>query len=322
MFKDCEGVMKKVLFIVICTLFMLFGCSKTNTKSQLQEFTYILFVAPLENHPIWQKSAKGLFDACNEEGYYCDWIGPATIDTAAMNDTMERGIIAKADAIITQGVIDEQLVKQAKENNIPVVLVDNDMPASARTAFFGKNFTQQAELLLADIEKRMGEDEPIIMAIQVAEESFPIAAQQIEEIEKVFLKHRGGFEIVDVTSSKSDKVRARKEWVSTFEKYENVNVSISLASESVESCYESAKELHKSDNMLIYGVDDLQPTIQLLKKGRITGSIITLFYDYGYKTVKYLKSYWENEDNSKKERFDVDIQMLTKEEAKDYPYEK
>ena len=121
MFKDCEGVMKKVLFIVICTLFMLFGCSKTNTKSQLQEFTYILFVAPLENHPIWQKSAKGLFDACNEEGYYCDWIGPATIDIAAMNDTMERGIIAKADAIITQGVIDEQLVKQAKENNIPVV---------------------------------------------------------------------------------------------------------------------------------------------------------------------------------------------------------
>ena len=68
--------------------------------------------------------------------------------------------------------------------------------------------------------------------------------------------------------------------------------------------------------MLIYGVDDLQPTIQLLKKGRITGSIITPFYDYGYKT------YWENEDNSKKERFDVDIQMLTKEEAKDYPYEK
>ena len=249
--------------------------------------------------------------------YYCDWIGPATIDTAAMNDTMERGIIAKADAIITQGVIDEQLVKQAKENNIPVVLVDNDMPASARTAFFGKNFTQQAELLLADIEKRMGEDEPIIMAIQVAEESFPIAAQQIEEIEKVFLKHRGGFEIVDVTSSKSDKVRARKEWVSTFEKYENVNVSISLASESVESVTENAKELHKSDNMLIYGVDDLQPTIQLLKKGRITGSIITPFYDYGYKTVKYLKSYWENEDNSKKERFDVDIQMLTKEEAKD-----
>ena len=134
-----------------------------------------------------------------------------------MNDTMERGIIAKADAIITQGVIDEQLVKQAKENNIPVVLVDNDMPASARTAFFGKNFTQQAELLLADIEKRMGEDEPIIMAIQVAEESFPIAAQQIEEIEKVFFKNIVVvFEIVDVTSSKSDKVRARKEWVSTF----------------------------------------------------------------------------------------------------------
>lgn len=40
------------------------------------------------------------------------------------------------------------------------------------------------------------------------------------------------------------------------------------------------------------------------------------------KQSQYLKSYWENEDNSKKERFDVDIQMLTKEEAKDYPYEK
>ena len=72
----------------------------------------------------------------------------------------------------------------------------------------------------------MGEDEPIIMAIQVAEESFPIAAQQIEEIEKVFLKHRGGFEIVDVTSSKSDKVRARKEWVSTFGK--NTKMSMYL----------------------------------------------------------------------------------------------
>ncbi len=317
--------MKRISVALMSILFILFGCSRTNTKSQVQEFTYILFVAPLENHPIWKKSAKGLFDACNEEGYNCDWIGPTTIDTMAMNDVMERGIIEKADAIITQGVVDEQLVKQAEENDIPVVLVDNDMPTSARTVFFGKNFAQQAKLLLADIEKRIGKNEPIVMAIQVAEESFPIAAQQIEEIKKEFMNHSGGFKIMDVTSSKSDRVRARKEWISTFEKYENINVSINLASESVESCYESAKELHKIDNMLIYGVDDLRPTIQLLKEGKITGSIITPFYDYGYKTVKYLKSYWnrknKNDIDIKQPIFDVEIQMLTKEEARNYSYE-
>lgn len=49
----------------------------------------------------------------------------------------------------------EELVNRAVDQNIPVVLVDSDMPDSKRIFYMGKDFRLQAQMILEDIEKRL-----------------------------------------------------------------------------------------------------------------------------------------------------------------------
>lgn len=315
---EMRMVMKKWLMMGLSLLLMM-GCSSKQQGND-RAFTYLLFATPLEEHAIWKRVKSGFEKACTEEGYYCDWIGPKTIDTNAMNDVVMTGILQKADVIITQGVIDPSLIEKAQENDIPIVLVDSDMADTSRNVYFGKDFHEQAEVLLEDIEKRWGEDKHLTITIQVAEADFEIAREQVQQIKEVFQTHAGGFEIVDVTSSKSDQVRAKKEWYASFTKHSDVNVALNFASESVESCYEMANELGMKEQMLIYGVDDLPGTVALLHENAITGSIVTPWYDYGYETVKFIAQHG-NELKKLHEVHPIHIKLVTPETIEEYQHE-
>lgn len=207
-----------------------------------------------------------------------------------MEEVIETAIAQKADAIITQGVIDPNIINKAKAKGIPILLVDSDIKDSERFAYLGKDFNEQAELFLIDIEKNLGKDTFLEIGIQVAEKGFDIASQQVDEIKNVFNKHPGGYEIKIVSESKSDSVRAKKEWLNILSTT-NINVAINFAGESAVFCNEAAKELKVRDKMLIYGVDDMPDTIKLIKDKQIDGSVVTSFYNYGYEATNWLYNY-------------------------------
>lgn len=75
------------------------------------------------------------------------------------------------------------------------------MDENFRLAFLGKDFHKQAELLFADVEKKISPDVPINAVIQVANPAFHIAEEQVAEIEKVFSTHPAGFNLVEVSTS-------------------------------------------------------------------------------------------------------------------------
>lgn len=178
--------MRRVIFLSLF-LVLLCGCSKE--ESVVKEKT-ILFATPLKEHEVWLKAKEGFEQACADNNLNCEWQGPVVIDTVEMDNTIEAGIMQKVDGIITQGVVSEELVNRAVDQEIPVVLVDSDMPDSKRIFYMGKDFHLQAQMILEDIEKRLGEECHLKIAIQVADASFDIAADQIGEIENVFLDMR------------------------------------------------------------------------------------------------------------------------------------
>lgn len=304
---------------MMCVL-MLCGCMSQTTEKEPKENVYIVFASPLTKHEIWLKAKEGMDQACDELGYYCDWLGPAVIDTEKMNSVITAAISQKADGIITQGVVDEALIARAKSGNIPVVLVDSDMPHSERYAYFGKNFHEQAEIFLKDIEKRLGKDMHLRIGIQVAEKDFDIAADQIQEIRNVFDTHKGGYEIISVTESKSDKVLAKKEWNISFEQYE-YDVVINFAGESAAACSEIAEEKGIRDEILIYGVDDMSDNIALLKQGKLDGIVVTSFYNYGYQSVYLIDQYRRNGDVLTQRVQDIPLLMVTQENVSTYEEE-
>ena len=79
---------------------------------------------------------------------------------------------------------------------------------------------------------------------------------------------------------------------------ENINVAINFAAESAQYCYEAISNAGKEDDVLIYGADDIDVTIQMIKEGKIDGAIVTSFFDYGYNGVKMLYDYNKGKINS------------------------
>ena len=266
------------------------------------------------------KGKRGFDDACKEKKIHGDWIGPIAIDTQKMEEVIETAIFQKADAIITQGVIDSSLINKAKEKGIPILLVDSDVEESERFAYLGKNFNEQAKLFLNDIEKHLGKDTFLEIGIQVAEKNFDIATDQIKEIENVFKTHPGGYEIKVVSESKSDSIRAKKEWHNIMSTTK-INVAINFAGESAVSCNEVANQLNVRDSMLIYGVDDMPETIELIKDGQIDGSVVTSFYNYGYEATNWLYDYLVNGKELTQTVNSVKLILVTNENVSSYQEE-
>ena len=83
-------------------------------------------------------------------------------------------------------VVSDEVVNLAWDLGIPVFWSTVDMPDSDRICYMGKDFREQAELLLDHIEERVDPDTELRIAIQVAESRFTIAQEQIRQIEEVF----------------------------------------------------------------------------------------------------------------------------------------
>lgn len=313
--------MKRILILLVIFVFVT-GC--TNNKEAVtanKDYLYFLYATPLADHPIWLQSKQGFDQACKELKIKGDWIGPTVIDTAEMEEVISQGIIQKVDGIITQGVISPDLVNQVIEADIPISLVDSNVEGVDKFAFYGKNFHTQAKLFLAEIEKLIGQDEKMYIAIQVAELNFKIAQDQIEQINNVFKNHPGGFEIISITESKSDKVKAQSEWMNVLKNYPQINVSINFAAESADACGEIAHTLNIKNRLHIYGVDDMDSTIDYIKQGWIDASIVTSFYEYGYKTVYQMYEYKKNGTLPSKKNNDIKLIVVNKNNVENYKEE-
>lgn len=306
---------------IIGSILVLCGCQGQKPRSEQQQpenEMYLLYATPLADHPIWLQSKEGFDVACKELNIKCDWIGPKVIDTDKMEDVIHQGIIQKADGIITQGVIDKKLLKLASDAKIPVILVDSNIEDGEKLAYYGKNFKTQAELLLKEIEGTLGKQEKLYVGIQVAELNFKIAKDQIQEIENAFANHPGGFEIVGISESKSDKIRAQSEWMAMLREHPKMNVSINFAAESADACGEVASALNLKHKLRIYGVDDMNTTLQYIRKGMVDASIVTSFYEYGYQTVYQIYEHKEKFTKPKKTNNEVKLIVVNKDNIDSY----
>lgn len=284
--------MKKRLTALLATMAMavsLIGAvPATEVKAEEKEELHFVYVSPLLAHPIWLVAKDGFEQACEELGIKGDWVGPQNISPEEMTKLVETAVAEQADAIITQGLVPAAPVKTAIEQDIPVLVVDSDIPDADRVAFFGKDVNVQAEVLYESVKEKIGEDNPIKASIQVAALNYQTAHDQINAVEEVFSKHPGGFEIVNTTESKSDKMKSTTEWENTFKAYPEINVAINLAAEAGPACAKVVKDKGIRDKVLVYGVDDTEETLDLIKNGDLDGTVVTSFWNYGYQATYWL----------------------------------
>lgn len=264
------------------------SANSANPSGTEEKKLHFVYVSPLLAHPIWMISKEGFEQACEELGVEGDWVGPQNISPEDMSKLVETAVAQKADGIITQGLVPASPVQTAVEAGIPVLVVDSDIPDVDRLAFFGKDVKKQAELLYDSAKEKVGEDTELKVSIQVAALNYQIAHDQIDAIKEVFGKHPGGFEVVNITESNSDKMTSTTEWENTFQTYPDINVAVNLAAEAGPACTKVVADKGLGDKVFVYGVDDTDETKELIGSGELEGTIVTSFYNYGYQAAYWL----------------------------------
>lgn len=281
--------MKKLVALLL-TLALAFSMTVAMAEAAPKnpEDLHFVYVSPLLAHPVWLIAKDGFDQAVAELGIKGDWVGPQGIAPEEMAKLVETAVAQKADAIITQGLVPAAPVIAAIEAGIPVLVVDSDIPDADRLAFFGKDVTVQAECFLSGIQAKLGTEVPLKVSIQVAALNYQVAHDQIEAIKTVFAGHPGGFEVLNITESKSDKMKSTTEWQNTFNTYPEINVAICLAAEAGPACANVVGEMGIRDKVAVYGVDDIEETLDLIRNNGLDGTVATSFFNYGYQATYWL----------------------------------
>lgn len=249
---------------------------------------YLVYVSAILSHPIWDVAKNGFEVACDELGIQGDWVGPQTVFAEEMVQLLDTAVAQGANGCIVQGMCPTQAIESAVKDGVSILLVDGDNPAEGVLAFLGKDLEIQAQLIYDEISKYVAQDEKIVMSIQTSILDDETHVRMNETIEEACKKHPGGYELVNVTLSRGDKATGTTEWINTFNTYPEVNVCVNLAAEGAAACVTAAEELGVADDLVIIGVDDTDETMDVLRAGKIKGTVVTSFWNYGYQAAYWL----------------------------------
>lgn len=306
-----------ILLILVTLISPLFAAGGKEAKSDSDKLHFV-YVSPLLAHPVWLIAKDGFELACKELGVQGDWVGPQGISPEEMAKLVETATAQKADAIITQGLVPAAPVQAAIDAGIPTLIVDSPIDLEGELAYFGKDVDVQAKAIYDDVVKALGNNATLNASIQVAALNYKIATDQIEAINKVFANYGGSFKVVNITESKSDRMRATTEWENTFKAYPEINLSINLAAEAGPAAAAVASELGVRNSVRIYGVDDIDETLDLIRSGGLDGTVATSFFNYGYQAAYWLYQHITEGKTPVKTVNDAGTILITKENIDSY----
>jgi ribose transport system substrate-binding protein len=281
-----KRLMATVLLVTLCMGTAFAAGSQDDSKDDGQ--LHFVYVSPLLAHPVWLLAKDGFDQAVSELNIKGDWVGPQGVSPEEMAKLIETAVAQKVDAIITQGLVPAAPVQAAIDAGIAVLVVDSPIDLEGQLAYFGKDVKVQAKAFYDDVVTQYGNNAELNMSIQVAALNYQIAVDQIEAIKKQFNNYGGSFNVVNISESKSDRMKATTEWENTLKAYPEINLAINLAAEAGPACASVVRDLGIKDKILIYGVDDIDETLDLVRNGELDGTVATSFHNYGYQATYWL----------------------------------
>ena len=279
--------MKKIVCALLAVL-MLVGC-----VAAIAEETFdITFVTPLVAHPVWDVARRGFEDAAAEYGFNAKYVGPQTIDPAEMVNQIEIALADKVDAILTMPIAPEAMryaIQECADANVPVVFTGSEDPESTSLAYVGTNEAALGAAGARAIMEKMG-GEPIKCMIMQStmDASFAIKARDGYLAE--FENYDGEFEMVINEACNSDTQIAIDKFTNALIAHPEINVLIGVCSEAGPAAAKAVKELGR-DDVLVMAIDDIEETLDSVRKGDIWATMAQNFYKIGHESARIAYEY-------------------------------
>ena len=114
-------------------------------------------------------------------------------------------------------------------------------------------------------------------------------------------------------------VQARQKADDAIAAYPEMKAMVGLFEYNLPACYQALKQADKLGKIKLVGFDENDVTLQGIKEGFVTGTIVQNPYQYGYQSIKVLKDLIEGKDNlDGKDFIDVIARKIVKENVDPY----
>jgi len=257
------------------------------------EDLHIVYVTPLLASDVWLVSKEGFDAAAADMGFTGDWVGPANIDVDSMIKQMEIAIAEGADGIITCGLNPEAMVNimnQADAADIPVVLVNAGSEMEAPYfAYIGTNGNTLGSMAAEEVVKKMGDEEPHV--IYVGSTITNSSVIDTTNGYKSVFEGIKGYQELSLEENNDDVATSVDLWQNLFMTYPDVNVCANVSPAGAVGAAQVATEMGILDKVTIMSIDDTQEILDLIRDGKVYGTMSQNYYRMGYQAAQWIVDY-------------------------------
>ena len=288
----------------LATCFSFFsGCGGNSDE------TRVAFVTN-QQADFWNIAKAGCADAEKEFGIKVEVKmpadGTAVIQKQIVEDLISSGIDAIAISPLDADNQTEWLNGIAAK--VPLITHDSDAPKSKRICYIGMDNYKAGRMCGELVKEALPDGGGVMLLIGRMEQNnskhrrqgvidelfgrdYPESLDKLVE-DKPYtgegsLLDTGKYQILDTLTAPTNT--AKQKAADAITGYPEMKAMVGLFEYNPPACYQALKQVGKLGEIKLIGFDENVVTLQGIKEGHITGTIVQDPYQYGYQSVKILK---------------------------------
>ena len=315
---------KMTIAVTAIAVAIVVGCSKPSEKS---DFAYVTNGVD----PFWDLCAAGVRIAEKEFGVKCEVHMPTkgVVDQKRILEAMVangvKGIaVSPVDPDNQTGHLNE--IAQVTK----LITHDADAPESDRLVYIGTDNYKAGRALGQLVKEAIPDGGEVMIFVGRLEQLNARQRRQgvIDELlnrghqtlgqvkfDEVAKEFKGDkYTVLDTRTDNFDKAKAKSNAEDAITKYKNLACMVGLFAYNPPACIDAIREADKLDQIKVCGFDEQESFLQAIKDGHAHGTISQQPWNYGYNSVKLLKSIMDGDTSAIPEnRFiDVGYKVITK----------
>ena len=275
---------KLLIFGLACILVFTFASGAFTAPKKY----HFVLVSRLYGHPYWKNVEDGQMTAAKKLGIDAQYIGPDAVEVAPQINEMESLIAEEVDGIAVGPNDPEALnpyIQKAIDAGIPVITLDTDAPKSARLTYIGTDNKAAGKIAgekMAKLTKGAGQIGIIVAGIGSANMN-----ERLAGVKEALAKYPK-MKVLTVEDGKGDLNTDYQVAVAMLQGYKEMTGIIGLSADAPLGIAKAVEEAKKQGQIKIAGFDALPQTVDYIKSGTISGTVVQREWLMGYLTMATL----------------------------------
>lgn len=276
----------------IYQLFQIYQSSQSfSAQAEAEEYRYrLVLISPYLGDAYWNQVITGVESAAVQAKVSLDIKGTNLPDNEELQKAMNMAISSKVDGILLLGIDDasfKETIQKATVQGIPVVTIMADLPDSLRKSYIGSNHYETGLELGNYLKKTLSVNETIGI----------IKGNMVTSIENERMKGlMDSLKASSIKLAETDMQHPEDQTNELLNQYPSMKVLIGTGVDDGDIIVRTIEARSALSGFKVYTFDNTQETMNLLRSGKIEGTISHSHALMGEKGVETIVKWLEKKD--------------------------